>query len=271
MSKEMREQIDRVRHWRQFLNENNDIKQAKTGDIIKINNGGLNINGEVYLTNGNDISYHGGFITNLESSINQKGGIYVTRSLSGAWGFRLTKKPLHRVYEIKIRNNSLFINSSPAGQDHDGLKNEKEALKPLGIVGMSDKNFRFNTHEEGEGATGSEGLILDISAVESFRAIPYSELLESLKSYSSGGAYKKMENWYKAIKDAVFNKYFLDEFNKKYPSDGDYWVDFENLDNFKNSISKIIDDKINSLSDDELIGLQNLKGYEKYINPWRYA
>jgi signal peptidase I len=271
MSKEIREQIDRVRNWKPILNEDNDITQAKPGDIIQIDNDGLNINGEVYLTQGNDISYHGGFIPNLESSINQNAGIYVTRSLSGAWGFRLKTKPLHRVYEIKIKNNSLFINSTPAGQDHDGLRNEKEALKPLGIVGMSDKNFRFNTHEEGAGTTGSEGLILDISAVESFRAIPYSELLESLKSYSSGGYYKKMENWYKAIKDGVFNKYFLDEFNKKYPNDGYLGIDFANIDNFKNSISKRIDDKINSLSDDELIELQNLKGIEKYVNSWKYA
>jgi signal peptidase I len=265
MSKEIRQQIDRIRNWKQFLNENTDIKQAKPGDIIKINNDGLDINGEVYLTKGNNICYHGGFITNLESSINQKGGVYVTRSLIGAWSFRLKKKPLHRVYEIKIKSNSLFINSSPAAQDHDGLINEKEALKPLGIVGMSDENFRFNKHEE-TGAVGSEGLILDMSAVESFRTIPYSELLEneSLKSYST--YYKKMENWYKAIKDGVFNKYFANEYEEKYPND---WG--ENLDNFKNSISKRIDDKINSLSDNELIELENLKGNEKYVNPWKYS
>jgi peptide subunit release factor RF-3 len=65
MSKEMREQINKVKNWKPILNENNDIKQAKPGDIIQIDNDGLNINGEVYLTQGNDISYHGGFIPNL--------------------------------------------------------------------------------------------------------------------------------------------------------------------------------------------------------------
>jgi len=266
MSKEMREQINRVKNWKQFLNENTDIKQAKPGDIIKIKTGYKTIEGEVYLTKGNDICYHGGFITNLESGINQKGGTYVTRSLIGAWGFRKNKKPLHRVYEIKIKKNSLFINSSPAALDYDGLINEKEALEPLGIVGMSDDNFRFNKHE-GTSAMDSEGLILDISAVKSFRAIPYSELLEneSLKSYR---AYNKMENWYKAIRDRVFNRYFRNEYIEKYPSDIDGWD--TNRSKFENSISKRIDDKINSLSDDELIELQDLKGNEIFINPWKY-
>lgn len=267
---EEKERSKRVIDLNNQYESGNITHNAKPGDVIWINHGhgGEWIYGEVYLTQGNDICYHGGFIPDIETSINKKGGIYVTRSLRGAWRFRVKVKPLHRVYEVKIKSGSLFIDSSPAGQDHDGLKNEKEALKPLGIVGMADKNFRYGKHAEGKGTTGSEGLILDISAIESFRAIPYSELLDNeyLKSFSE--YYKNMENWYNSIKDLVFRKYFIDEFNEKHPND----VFADNIDDFKNLISRRIDDKINSLSDYELVELQDSIISDKELAyPWIYG
>jgi len=114
---------------------------------------------------------------------------------------------------------------------------------------MSDENFRNHTHGEGEGTTRSEGLILDINAIESFRPIPFSELIKNddLKSYNSR-RFEAFSKWYESIKSAVGAKFFGAEYLKKYPND----VFGDNELNFYKSISKQVEDKIDSLSDTEL-------------------
>jgi hypothetical protein len=228
--------------------------KAKPGEVIRISPSGNWIYGEVYLTEGNDIAYHGGFINDLSQFMNKRKGLYLTRSLLSAWSWPgvSMKQDYRRVYEVKIKSNSLFIDSSPAGQDSgssSGLEDEYSALTPMGIKGMSDENFRNHTHGEGEGTTGSEGLILDINAIESFRPIPFSELIKNddLKSYSSR-RFEAFSKWYKSIKSVVEHNFFRDEYLKKYPND----VFGENELNFYKSISKQVEDKIDSLSDTEL-------------------
>ena len=230
--------------------------KAKPGEVISISpSDNYNwIYGEVYLTEGNDIAYHGGFINDLSQFMNNRKGLYLTRSLLSAWSWPgvSMKQDYRRVYEVKIKSNSLFIDSSPAGKDSgssSGLEDEYSALTPMGIKGMSDENFRNHTHGEGEGTTGSEGLILDINAIESFRPIPFSELIKNddLKSYNSR-RFEAFSKWYESIKAVVEHNFFRDEYLKKYPTD----VYCENELNFYKSISKQVEYKIDSLSDTEL-------------------
>ena len=247
--------------------------KAKPGDVIAIDQSGSDwIYGEVYLTEGNDISYHGGFINDLNQFMNKRKGLYLTRSLGGAWAWPgvSMKQDYRRVYEVKIKSKSLFIQSSPAGKDSSsafGLQDEYNALTPMGIQGMSDKNFRNNTHEEDSGGTtGSEGLIFNVNAIESFRPIPFSELIINNKLKSNyPEAFKKFSEWYDKIKKIVMQKYFSDEFKNNTTSFEEYqknnpgasYVDYimapdTKKENFIKSISKQIEDKIDSLSDDEL-------------------
>ena len=120
----------------------------------------------------------------------------------------------------------------------------------MGIQGMSDKNFRNNTHEEDSGGTtGSEGLIFNVNAIESFRPIPFSELIINNKLKSNHPeAFKKFAKWYESMKYYVGFNFFRNEYIEKYPDDS--WG--ENEWNFYKSISKKIEDKIDELSDDVL-------------------
>lgn len=250
----------------------NITHEAKPGDVIKI--GHQWIYGEVYLTQGNDVGYHGGFIRDLNEFMDKRKGLYLTKSLESAWRWPgvAMRQNYRRVYEVKIKSGSLFIDSSPAGQDEGsahGLEDEHNALIPMGIEGMADENFRYDKHTEGEGTTGSEALILNVSAIESFRAIPFSELIknENLKS-NSPRAFEKFSNWYYKLKDKVMEKYFFDELQNARTSFDEYlknnpnksYVDFlmstdTKLENFKKSISQQLEDIIDSLSDDELKNL----------------
>jgi len=168
----MKEQINRVRNWKQFLNENNDAKEAKPGETIEVQADGL-IKGEVYLTDSN-VAYHGGLIDNIDDHL-LKTALYLTRNKGSALSWNLKGYVFTRLYEVMIKKDSKFINSSPAGRDSSTrrLNDEKEALLPLGIVGMADDKFRSNI----EGKPMSEGLILHKSAIESFRVVPFREIL----------------------------------------------------------------------------------------------
>lgn len=257
----------------------NITHNAKPGDVIRINPGYGWIYGEVYLTQGNDVGYHGGFIRDLNDFMDKRKGLYLTKSLADAWawpGVAMTQN-YRRVYEVKIKSGSLFIDSSPAGQDEGsarGLEDEHNTLTQMGIVGMADKNFRYGKHVEGVGTTGSEALILDVSAIESFRAVPFSELIrnDELKSNKSM-AFEKFSKWYDKLKEKVMEKYFYNELQNAKTSRDEYqknnpnksYVDFlmstdTKLENFKKSMSQQLEDIIDSLSDDEVIEILQKSG-----------
>jgi hypothetical protein len=278
---------------------------AKPGERIIIEPDFSWINGDVYLTQENDVSYHGGLIDNIadnvEDYIKKKGGLYLTRSLLAAsnWYGGVTtgkRPPLTRVYEVKIKKNSLFINSSPAAQDPNGLFDESNALKPMGIMGMSDNNFRHNQHKNQEGTTGSEGLIINSDAIESFRAIPFNELLryfeknpENFNSSLVNSLKSNLSGWYEIIKKSVANKYFSKEwglFKKDFKLKAkernlifidDGWdlvfykdpitgKEVHDSEEFFQTYSKEIDDKINSLTNKEIIEIQSQDNRTK--NGW---
>ena len=218
MSKEMRKQINRVRNWKQFLNENNEIKEAKPGEIIEVQADNT-IKGEVYLTD-SDIAYHGGLIDNIDDYLS-KTALYLTKNKASAVRWNKKDYVFTRLYEVKIKKGSKFINSSPAGGDasENRLNDEKEALLPLGIVGMTDKNFRNNI----EGDVMTEGLILDKSAIESFRVVPFREILndENLKNQNvknvSDSRLLTFENNKLVTIEEFYNSICAKVFRKKYP------------------------------------------------------
>ena len=172
--------MNRVKNWKQFLNESNEIKEAKPGETIEVQADDNTIKGEVYLTD-SDIAYHGGLIDNIDDYLS-KTALYLTKKKGAAVSWNKTGLLFTRLYEVKIKKGSKFINSSPAGHDAstNRLNDEKEALLPLGIVGMADHKFRHNIQSGGM----SEGLILDKSAIENFRVVPFREILndENLKN-----------------------------------------------------------------------------------------
>jgi hypothetical protein len=194
--------------------------EAKPGETIEVQ-ADLPIRGEVYLTD-SDIAYHGGLIDNIDDYLS-KTALYLTKSKGGAVSWNLKGHLFTRLYEVKIKKGSKFINSSPAGKDAstNRLNDEKDALLPLGIVGMTDNKFRSNI----EGDVMSEALILDKSAIESFRVVPFREILndENLKNrnyiYRSqvtsnlgliGKGLFTIEAFYNSICAKVFRKKYPD-------------------------------------------------------------
>ena len=279
MSKEIREQIDRVRNWKPILNENNDIKQAKPGETIEVQ-ADLLIKGEVYLTD-SDIAYHGGLIDNIDDYLS-KTALYLTKNKSSA--VRWNKKGLvfTRLYEVRIKKGSKFINSSPAGGDasDNRLNDEKEALLPLGIVGMADNDFRNNI----QGNAMSEAIILDKSAIENFRVVSFREILndENLKNQNVKNVSDSrlltfelntlvtIEKFYNSICAKVFRKKYPDITQKIKSGEGElvdniyrtfglYPLDDKALHSiiikyiYKNkNIQSEIDNIVESMSNDEL-------------------
>jgi hypothetical protein len=259
--------------WKQFLNENTDIKQAKPGEIIEVQ-ADLPIKGEVYITDA-DIAYHGGLIDDIDDYLS-KTALYVTKSKDSALRWNKKQLVFTRLYEVKIKKGSKFINSSPGGHDasENVLNDEKEALLPLGIVGMADKDFRFNI----EGNVMSEGLILHKSAIESFRVVPFREILndknlrnQNVKNVSdsslltSDSSIVTIEKFYDSICAKVFKKKYPDitqkiksgELNKSpfrvYPLKDEYSLKDIILYIYKNkNIQSEIDSIVESMSNEEL-------------------
>ena len=275
----MRQQINRVKNWKQFLNENNLIKEAKPGEIIEVMADNL-IKGEVYLTD-SDIAYHGGVIDNIEDYLS-KTALYLTKNKASAVRWNKKELVFTRLYEVKIKSGSKFINSSPAGGDasDNRLNDEKEALLPLGIVGMADNDFRNNI----QGNAMSEAIILDKSAIENFRVVPFREILndENLKNQNVKNVSDSrlltfelntlvtIEKFYNSICAKVFRKKYPDITQKIKSGEGElvdniyrtfglYPLDDKALHSiiikyiYKNkNIQSEIDNIVESMSNDEL-------------------
>ncbi len=261
-------------YWKQFLNENTDIKQAKPGEIIEVQ-ADTPIKGEVYITDA-DIAYHGGLIDDIDDYLS-KTALYLTKKKVSAVRWNKKGHLFTRLYEVKIKKGSKFINSSPGGTDasENRLNDEKEALLPLGIVGMADNEFRNNI----EGNAMSEGLILDKSAIESFRVVPFREILndenlrnQNVKNVSDSSLLTfeldtivTIEKFYDSICAKVFKKKYPDitqkiksgELNKSpfrvYPLKDEYSLKDIIMYIYKNkNIQSEIDSIVESMSNEEL-------------------
>ena len=227
--------------------------KAEVGEVIKINTDTNWIRGEVFLTD-NIIGYHGGLINNIDEYMN-KTALYLTRSIGAALTWNKKNLAYTRVYEVKIKNGSKFIvGRGPAGLDYDGLDDEKKTLIPMGIVGMSDKNFKNNTHND-YGTYGSEGLVLDRGAIEEFRVVPFKELIqnEKVKKHLSEKNYKNFVNWYEQLKTQIF--YTMEEYKEYEKSLEDPWLTHEIDFNSIPKISDKIDQTIENMDIEDLKAL----------------
>jgi hypothetical protein len=222
----------------------NITHKAKVGEVITINTDTNWIHGEVFLTK-DMIGYHGGLINNIDEYMN-KTGLYLTRSMMSAFFWNLKNLPYTRVYEVKIKDGSKFIGGiGPGGLDYNGLSDEKKALLPMGIVGMSDKNFKNNTHT-GTGTAGSEGLILDRSAIVEFRVIPFKEILQN-EEVKKHHLYKNFVEWYHQLKEQIF--YTMEEYKEYEKSLGEvdifsslnYEIDFNSIPKISDKIDQTIE------------------------------
>jgi len=205
--------------------------EAKPGETIEVQ-ADLPIRGEVYLTD-SDIAYHGGLIDNIDDYLS-KTGLYLTKSKGSAVSWNLKGYLFTRLYEVKIKKGSKFINSSPAGKDTstNRLNDEKDTLLPLGIVGMTDNKFRSNNIE---GDVMTEGLILHKSAIESFRVVPFREILndKNLRNTNlinnsrieiltfKNNKFVTIEEFYNSICAKVFRKKYPDITNEIKSGEGE--------------------------------------------------
>jgi hypothetical protein len=246
--------------------------ESKPGETIEVQ-ADIPIKGEVYITDV-DIAYHGGLIDNIDDYLS-KTALYITKSKGSAVSWNLKGHLFTRLYEVKIKKGSKFINSSPAGLDAstNRLNDEKEVLLPLGIVGMADNGFRHNI----EGNVMTEGLILHKSAIESFRVVPFREILNdknlrnrnvdnpSIITLKSDNLVT-IEKLYEAICVKVFRKEYTDItqkiksgelerglFKRSYPLDD--VSSFNRIESYiyKNkNIQSEIDNIVESMSNEEL-------------------
>jgi len=202
----------------------NESAEVKPGEILDLSDIGINIKGEVYLTEEIEPAYHGGIIDNIDTYLD-KYALYLThkKRSAAAWNLGASRSgwSFTRTYEVKIKKGIKFIECSPAGIDASiGLNRIENALIPLGIVGMVDRNFRNNIPTAPHSNTGvmNEGLIFDKSSIESFRVIPFREIFNDEKIRHPG--IEEMEKRYIQVSEKIFqeNQELYNDFKNKLES-----------------------------------------------------
>lgn len=205
----------------------NESAEVKPGEILDLSD--IGIKGEVFLTEEIEPAYHGGIIDNIDTYLDEY-ALYLThkkRSVA-AWNLGASRSgwSFTRTYEVKIKKGIKFIECSPAGIDASiGLNRIENALIPLGIVGMVDRNFRNNIPTAPHSNTGvmNEGLIFDKSSIESFRVIPFREIFNDEKIRHPG--IEEIEKRYIRVSEKIFqeNQELYNDFKNKLES-GEFFV-----------------------------------------------
>ena len=200
----------------------NESVEVKPGEILNLTNIGgtyLSIKAEVYLTEEVETAYHSGIIDDIDIYL-ENYALYVTKDKRSAsvWNLGTSRRGYRfsRVYEVKIKKGSKFVAYSPAGLDNSiGLVELERSLIPLGIVGMTDDHFRNNNTHYGN--TMDEGLIFDKSAIESFRVIPFREILDDKNLKETN---KKIQKLHSRVSLKIFkeNQEFYNDLKNKIES-----------------------------------------------------
>ena len=176
---------------------------------------------------GCNVVYHGGkfFENNPKWLIEQQGGIYCTKSLSGAqnWGWHggviskrrwnsLSNSISSRVYEFTIKPGSKMVSEHAGGKDSGsigGLKDERNQYYKDGVIGIAYRDIMdIPTKSVGaESCLNSEIILFEADKSVSFRVIPFIEVLHHYEKFNLNDQYQKMMDWYKKVRKIVWSGY----------------------------------------------------------------
>jgi len=176
---------------------------------------------------GCNVVYHGGKFheNNPNWLIDQQGGIYCSKSLSGAqsWGWdggviskrrwnRLSNSISSRVYEFTIKPGSKMKSLHAGGMDsgsEGGLKDERSQYYKDGIIGIAYRDIMdLPTKTVGaESCLDSEIILFAADGPVSFRVIPFTEVLQHYEKFNLKNKCEKMMDWYKKVRKIVWSGY----------------------------------------------------------------
>jgi hypothetical protein len=176
---------------------------------------------------GCNVVYHGGKFMENDPKwlIQNQGGIYCTKSLSGAqaWGWvggviakqrwqNLSNSISNRVYEFTIVPGSKMKNMHAGGLDSSsmgGLKDERMEYYKDGVIGIANQQImdRPTNSISAESCLDSEIILFDVDKSVSCRVIPFIEVLEHYKNFNLGNRYEAMMDWYKKVRKIVWFGY----------------------------------------------------------------
>ena len=176
---------------------------------------------------GCNVVYHGGKFmeNNPKWLIEQQGGIYCTKSLSGAqsWGWsggviskqkwsQLSNSISSRVYEFTIKPGSKMVSMHAGGLDSNsrgGLKDERNQYYKDGVIGIAYQSImdRPNNSVNAESCLDSEIILFEAERSVSFRVIPFIEVLQHYEKFNLQNQYEKMMDWYKKVRKIVWYGY----------------------------------------------------------------
>lgn len=177
--------------------------------------------------NGCNVVYHGGKFmeNNPKWLIEQQGGIYCSKSLSGAqsWGWnggviskrkwnQLSNSISSRVYEFTIKPGSKMVSIHAGGLDLNspgGLKGTNKQYYKDGIIGIAHQSImdKLNNSVNAESCLDSEIILFEAERAFSFRVIPFIEVLQHYEKFNLGNQYEKMMDWYKKVRKIVWYGY----------------------------------------------------------------
>jgi len=176
---------------------------------------------------GCNVVYHGGKFKENDPKwlIQNQGGIYCTKSLSGAqaWGWvggviaksrwqNLSNSISNRVYEFTIVPGSKMENMHAGGLDSNligGLKDERMEYYKDGIIGIVNQKImgRPTNSVSAESCLDSEIILFEADKSVSCRVIPFIEVLEHYKKFNLKNYYEVMMDWYKTVRKIVWYGY----------------------------------------------------------------
>jgi len=176
---------------------------------------------------GCNVVYHGGKFMENDPKwlIENQGGIYCTKSLSGAqaWGWvggviaksrwqNLSNSISNRVYEFTIVPGSKMENMHAGGLDSGsmgGLKDERMKYYKDGIIGIANQKImdRPTNSISAESCLDSEIILFEADKSVSCRVIPFIEVLEHYKNFNLRNYYEVMMDWYKKVRKIVWFGY----------------------------------------------------------------
>lgn len=256
---------------------------------------------------GCNVVYHGGKFLNNDPKwlIQEQGGIYCTKSLSGAelWGFHggvisrrewtsISNSITSRVYEFTIRPGSKMVNLPAGGLDlssKGGLKDVKRDYFKNGVIGLSSQRVmdRPTGSIGAESALEAEIILFESEGDVSCRVVPFAEVLEHYRKFDLGGQYQNLMPWYKTIRRIIWSgckRDLLDDsgvhiFDKEridssdwgkvsnfYRTSGDLWYGEDWRDMDKDRVDSVIEKLANTFHVYYSHGLRNMSSLDEVLN-----
>lgn len=255
---------------------------------------------------GCNVVYHGGKFLNNDPKwlIQEQGGIYCTKSLSGAelWGFyggvisrrewtTISNSITSRVYEFTIRPGSKMVNLPAGGLDWSskgGLKDERRDYFKDGVIGLSSQSVmdRPTGSIGAESALDAEIILFESEGDVSCRVVPFAEVLEHYREFDFGGKYQTLMSWYKTVRRIIWlgckrdllddngvhifdkeriNSSDWEKVSKFYQKSGDSWYGEDWIDMDKDKVDSAIEKLANTFHVYYGHGIRNMSSLDEVL------